>query len=243
MCHDKYFSTPSLAVMRLVTWNCNLSLGRKLDLLLQLEPDIAVVQECEEALVVPTGYLFRWRGNNPKKGLGVLVKRQEVVVSPLLQDEWTYFLPLTFPESGIRLLATWAYNHRATRFGPGRIGCPLEVLASMSEWLGEGHALVVGDFNNSVVWDKPNGPRNFGAVDAKLCALGFRSAYHSHTSEVLGSETRSTYFHTKNLAKPFHIDYCFVHSSLNIESVTVPEFAQWRAVSDHVPIIVELDDG
>jgi len=243
MCHDKYFSTPSLADMRLVTWNCNLSLGRKLDLLLQLEPDIAVVQECEEALVVPTGYLFRWRGNNPKKGLGVLVKRQEVVVSPLLQDEWTYFLPLTFPESGIRLLATWAYNHRATRFGPGRIGCPLEVLASMSEWLGEGHALVVGDFNNSVVWDKPNGPRNFGAVDAKLCALGFRSAYHSHTSEVLGSETRSTYFHTKNLAKPFHIDYCFVHSSLNIESVTVPEFAQWRAVSDHVPIIVELDDG
>jgi exonuclease III len=229
--------------MRLVTWNCNLSLGRKLDLLLQLEPDVAVIQECEEALVVPTGYGFRWRGNNPKKGLGVIVKRQAVVVSPLLQDEWTYFLPLTFPESGIRLLATWAYNHRATRFGPDRIGYPLEVLASMSEWLGEDRALVVGDFNNSVVWDKPNGPRNFGVVEAKLCDLGFRSAYHSHTSEALGSETRSTYFHTKNLAKPFHIDYCFVHSSLNIESVTVPDFAQWRAVSDHVPIIVELGDG
>lgn len=229
--------------MRLVTWNCNLSLSRKIDMLLALRPDIAVIQECEEALAVPPGYVFNWRGNNPKKGLGVLAKEQEVVINPLVRDEWTYFLPLDFPAMHLRLLATWAYNHRATRFGLGRIGYPLQVLTSLSGWLSEGRSLVVGDFNNSVVWDKPNGPVNFDAIEAKLSAFGLRSAYHSHTNEEFGSETRSTYFHTKVASKAFHIDYCFVHQSLSVESVSVPAFEKWRAASDHVPIIIDLSVG
>ena len=114
--------------MRLVTRNCNFSLSRKLDLLLNLQPDIAVIQECEESLVAPKGYIFKWRGNSPKKGLGILLKEQEVAVNPLMKDEWTYFLPITLPKTGIRLLATWTYNHRAPRFGPCCIGYPIEVL-------------------------------------------------------------------------------------------------------------------
>lgn len=180
--------------MRLVTWNCNLSLSRKLNLLLNLQPDIAVIQECEEALVAPKGYIFKWRGNNPKKGLGILLKEQEVAVNPLMKAEWTYFLPITLPETGIRLLATWAYNHRATRFGSSCIGYPIEVLEALSDWLSEGPSLVVGDFNNSVVWDKPNGLLNFVSIEAKLSELGFRSAYHAHTTEALGLETRPTFF-------------------------------------------------
>lgn len=229
--------------MRLVTWNCNLSLGRKLDLVLALNPDLAVIQECEKSLTVPTGYVFSWRGNNPNKGLGVLARKQEVVVNPLMRDEWTYFLPLTLPDARVRLLATWAYNHRAARFGPSHIGSPLEVLASLSGWLSEGRSLVAGDFNNSVVWDKAESPQNFSAIEAKLTALGLRSAYHSYTTERPGFETRSTYFHTKNAAKPFHIDFCFVHASLAVEDVTVPDFELWRKASDHVPIIVDLNAG
>ena len=226
--------------MRLITWNCNLSLARKLDLLLQLEPDIAVIQECEESLIVPDGYLFSWRGNNPKKGLGVLSKKQKVIVSPLMQDQWIYFLPLTFPETGLRLLALWAYNHRASRFGLDKIGYPLEILSSLSEWLSEGKAIVVGDFNNSIIWDKPKAALNFSAIDNKLRSLGFRSAYHAYTGEKLGTETRSSYFHTKSLEKTFHIDYCYVHNSLKIKSVILPDYAHWRAASDHIPVIVEV---
>ena len=34
--------------MKIVTWNCNLNLERKFDLLQSLAPDIAIIQECEK---------------------------------------------------------------------------------------------------------------------------------------------------------------------------------------------------
>lgn len=92
--------------MRIVTWNCNLSLARKLDALLGLQPDIAIIQECEAALPVPQGYGFQWRGDNSRKGLGVLTRGLKVVLSPAGMDEWTYFFPLTLPEVQLRVLAT-----------------------------------------------------------------------------------------------------------------------------------------
>ncbi len=202
-----------------------------------------IVQECEDDLDVPAGYFFSWRGNNPRKGLGVLSKQKQAIVSPLMKDEWTYFMPIAFPELGIRLLAVWAYNHRATRFSPIHIGRPIEVLASASDWLSEGRSLVVGDFNNSIIWDKKEGLQNFAAIEMKLSELGFRSAYHSCTGEVFGAETRSTYYHTKSATKPYHIDYCFVHGSLAVDNVSIPEYEHWREASDHVPVIVDLSDG
>ena len=42
--------------MRLVTWNCNLSLSRKLPRLIGLAPDVAIIQECERDLEnLPSG--------------------------------------------------------------------------------------------------------------------------------------------------------------------------------------------
>ena len=34
--------------MRIVAWNCNMALDRKIDALLALKPDIAIVAECAE---------------------------------------------------------------------------------------------------------------------------------------------------------------------------------------------------
>jgi hypothetical protein len=46
--------------MRLVTWNCNFSLSKKLDKLVELKPDVAVVQECEQELDgLPDGVAVR----------------------------------------------------------------------------------------------------------------------------------------------------------------------------------------
>jgi len=36
--------------MRLVTWNCNSTVSKKLEKLIELKPDVAVVQECEKEL-------------------------------------------------------------------------------------------------------------------------------------------------------------------------------------------------
>jgi hypothetical protein len=64
--------------MRIVAWNCNMALDRKVDVLLDLAPDIAVVCECAE----PERLRLRsksswmqgepvWIGRNPHKGLAV----------------------------------------------------------------------------------------------------------------------------------------------------------------------------
>jgi len=70
--------------MRIVTWNCNLRLSKKLDRLLGLNPDVAVIQECEQALTCPPGYYYTWCGNDPIKGLGVLSRGE-----PLMSNQPT----------------------------------------------------------------------------------------------------------------------------------------------------------
>ena len=64
--------------MRLVAWNCNMALHRKIDALRRLAPDIAVISECASperlhalgALDGVSGDPI-WIGDNPYKGLAV----------------------------------------------------------------------------------------------------------------------------------------------------------------------------
>jgi hypothetical protein len=59
--------------MRIVTWNRNLSLSRKLSRVMALEPDFAVIQECEgDVTGLPAGAQYLWTGNNFRKGLAVI---------------------------------------------------------------------------------------------------------------------------------------------------------------------------
>jgi hypothetical protein len=226
--------------MRLVTWNCSLALSSKLPRLLELKPDVAVIQECEKNLEhIPPGATYRWIGENPRKGLGVLCFGSSVEIDPLYRSTWAYFMPVQLPEFRLRLLATWAYNHRAARFGPEHTGRPMAVLRELRDWLSKGTSIVAGDFNHSVVWDRPDGAHNFALIDSELRGLGLQSAYHSGFAEPLGRESRHTYFHTKNAEKPYHIDYVYVHASIPVRGVHVQDFDEWRDVSDHVPIIVD----
>lgn len=226
--------------MRVVTWNCNLSLAKKLNCILELNPDVAVIQECEQDLKVPEGYSYIWCGNNPRKGLGVLIKKLRVILEPSRQKEWTYFLPISIPEKNLRLVATWAYNHRAVRFRAEYVGSSLEVINELSEWIAGGQSLVVGDFNNSIIWDKVKGKFNFADINATLNRLGLHSAYHHLTKYSFGAELSSTFYHTKNSEKGYHIDYCYVQDSLEIKSVEIPEYDDWKLKSDHVPVILDL---
>lgn len=229
--------------MRIITWNCNLTLSRKLEPLLALAPDVAVIQECERDLRLPTGYTFHWTGGNDKKGLGVLALDGAAHLERVIDERWAYFLPVTLPTIGLRLLATWAFNHRAAKISPLRIGMALPVIESLADWLAEGRSVVIGDFNNNVAWDVPRGRNNFAGICSRLEALGLTSAYHAARDELHGRESAMTHYFQKNPERGFHIDYCFLHSSLHAGQVTVPAFEQWRKLSDHVPVIVDISPG
>ena len=64
--------------MKIISWNCNGAFRKKNHLVEQLDPDIMVIQECENPgkFITDTGrYGYRWGGSNPNKGLGVFFKK------------------------------------------------------------------------------------------------------------------------------------------------------------------------
>jgi endonuclease/exonuclease/phosphatase family metal-dependent hydrolase len=95
-----------------------------------------------------------------------------------------------------------------------------------------------GDFNNSVIWDKPNNKNNFQNINSHLEGLGFASAYHTNTDDDFGCEESATFFHTKQESKKYHIDYLYL-KSLEFGSVELGNYDEWIKLSDHVPIMVE----
>ena len=57
--------------MRIVVWNANMAVRKKLDALTALAPDLAIVSECESTVPTRDGVSFAWVGRNPHKGLGI----------------------------------------------------------------------------------------------------------------------------------------------------------------------------
>jgi len=226
--------------MRLVTWNCNFSLSKKLDKLLELEPDLAVVQECESELTgLPEGVSFQWCGNNSRKGLGVLSFGGNIEIAQFFNPSWTYFLPIN--AGCFQILAVWVFNHRAIKFGEDSDGYFLSVLPQLESWMTRSNTLILGDFNNSVVWDKTKGINNFIDIADSLSGKGLRSAYHDYVREDFGKESKSTFYHTRNQDKPYHIDYCFIPKTIDLVNVKIGAYEDWIDYSDHVPIIIDIE--
>lgn len=229
--------------MRIITWNSNRAFGKKASALLALEPDVAVIQECERDFVAPSGYKYLWVGVLPRMGLGVLPKDLDACVEPSPREEWTFFLPVTLPNLNVRVLATWAFQRRAaSREAPNRVGTITPVLNSLGTWLKAGRSLMAGDFNHNLNWDTPRGTNNFRPVVNELHRAGLRSAYHEVTLEGFGQETCPTHLFRRNAAAEYHIDYCFVHQSLGVSRAEVLRTEQWRQLSDHFPLVVDTND-
>lgn len=113
-----------------------------------------------------------------------------------------------------------------------------------SGWFGNALPVVAaGDFNSNVQWDANRRGRNHTEVVRLLEGYGLISAYHAHHDERQGEETRPTYYFYRHQDKPFHIDYLFVPKDWKLGSVEVGSFSEWGYLSDHVPVVGDLDIG
>ena len=223
--------------MRIVTWNCNLNFKVKFDAILPLKPDVLVIQECER---LSKNYFpnteYTWVGRNEKKGLGVLLFDGAGSISPVYNEQLIEFLPIN-TDLG-QFLAVWAFNHRAKKYGEDVRGHILHALEEYELFLSDIRTVgVFGDFNNSVVWDKPKSRLSFRTTIEKFETFGLYSAYHKQNAEQFGKETQATLFHTKNPAKPYHVDYMFTRQSVSVE---VGAYDDWIEFSDHMPLTVNL---
>ena len=204
-----------------------------------MNADICIIQECEKLKedYFPNAKFF-WTGRIENKGLGVLIKNGSASLDPVHNPNLINFLPIRSDD--LKILGVWAYNHRAKKFGDDVSGETIQAIEFYKEWLVDGNLPCIfgGDFNNSVIWDKPNNQNNFQNINSKLEDLGFNSAYHSQTADQFGSEEIATFFHTKQESKKYHIDYLYL-KSLNSRSVELGKYEDWIKLSDHVPIMVE----
>jgi exonuclease III len=227
--------------LKILTWNCNLKLREKFHLLSEFESNVILIQECEKlALNHFEGFTYHWIGQNQDKGLGVLTKGQSEFLQDSYRSDFIYFIPVQFKDCFI--LGAWAFNGRAQKFGVEMSGYFLDALAHYEEQIRSSDKVVIaGDFNNGPQWDTPGHRNNFMDINEALNKLGLFSSYHVSNLEQFGKETLPTYFHQRNLNKPFHIDY--IYSNLKpIKTVEVGLFADWSKFSDHVPITAEFED-
>jgi endonuclease/exonuclease/phosphatase family metal-dependent hydrolase len=100
--------------------------------------------------------------------------------------------------------------------------------------------VLLGDLNDNASYRGTRWPD----LMALLQPLGLFSAYHHFYSESPGFETRPTHFYRGDETAGFHVDYCFLPDEWRsrIKGVSVGAFSpSWKKVSDHVPLIVDLD--
>jgi exodeoxyribonuclease-3 len=232
--------------MRLITWNCRGAFHKKHQLLTELRPDVAIVQECAAPAILADlapGWQYRscdWYSDGAKKGLAVFTFGEWTLER---HSMWNPAFHMFLPESvrgpmNFNLLAAWAFNGRAGSAVPNPRSTR-EAVDYYRDFLSKGQGVLAGDLNASVVWDRPRGKKRFGDVDAALRELGLCSGFHATAGCDLGTEREKTHFHSSG--KDFHIDYIYRPVAwAGTSTTTVGDSVHWRKVSDHAPLITTI---
>jgi|HubBroStandDraft_6_1064221.scaffolds.fasta_scaffold25921_6 hypothetical protein len=222
-----------------------MALSRKRHHLYALRPDIAVIPECSQnclELCTKDGFEGRWFGDNPRKGLGVLVaKPLHIASAGKPRNKWIVPMEITGGQCDFRLIAVWTMPVKGS-LAKSYIGQLSEAVVNNPRWFTGKSTIVCGDFNSNKIWDDKRDKANHSTVVRALEKNHLASAYHHFFSESQGQETQPTYYFWHHKNRPYHIDYVFLpqHWASQIQRVEVGSHAAWSKLSDHVPLSVDL---
>ena len=86
--------------MRIAAWNCNMRFRHKINHVLDLSVQLAVISECENLEKLKEGQSFEeirdsiWIGDNPNKGIGVFsFSDMSLEITPWYDPEFKYIVP------------------------------------------------------------------------------------------------------------------------------------------------------
>ena len=223
---------------------------KKADFILNYQPDIVVVSECEHPdklkfgkdTRLPTDIL--WYGTNPHKGLGVfsysnykfeLLKEHNPAFKTILP------IRVSGGEVDFNLFAIWA-NNPQDKDGQ-YVAQVWKAIHYYDQLIGDHKTILAGDFNSNTIWDRPRREGNHSAVVNKLAQKNIFSTYHHFHQQEQGKEAHPTLFLYRHLDKPYHLDYCFASKEFidKITNVEVGLYEDWSHCSDHKPIFVTFD--
>jgi exodeoxyribonuclease III len=238
--------------MRIVTWNANSSPGtrlpaslqrafeRKRDRVLELQPDIVVLQELARP-ADPVSPHHVWQGRFESRGVAVVATSDYVLelIGSLDYSQSVFPIRVRGPHN-FTLVAVWALpGHASPRAG----NYVAEVLQGLMHYrhLLDGPVVVTGDFNSNARWDAQARPQNHSDLVAFLEEeLGLVSAYHCWNMVPQGREEDATFYLYRNREKPYHIDFVFVPADWCIEHVHAGSHDHWCRESDHTPLVVDV---
>lgn len=237
--------------MRIVTWNCNMGLHKKIDRLLSLKPDVAILPECaspailreKAALFVPDQ--FEWiAGSVEQKGLGVMAWGDYGLIRhDDFRPDFRFILPVQVSGPvAFSLLAVWAMNNSDALPMSDR-GPLLRAIEHYRPFLTAGPAVIAGDFNNHRCFDKPGRAHNHENTLAEMESLGMFSAYHEVMKVAHDCETHPTFYWMRNQKQQYHLDYCFLSNAWRerVSRVEVGDCKEWLDYSDHMPLVVDIE--
>lgn len=221
---------------------------KKAEFILAEQPDILIVPECEH----PDKLIFKsdvtksrdqfWFGQNLNKGVGIFSYSDfKIELLSIHNPEFKYVLPLSIKNDEIEFIvfAIWAQK-------PKNHDCYTEQIWNAVHFydnlLNKENVILVGDFNSSSIWDKPNRIYNHTNLVNLLKDKNIYSTYHSFYNQEQGKETISTLFMHRKIERPYHIDFCFASKNLidKIKSVEIGKYENWTKHSDHKPVAVKF---
>ncbi len=221
---------------------------KKFERIFALKPDLLFIQECEHPdrlneTIDPSLYNeIHWYGDNPHKGLAVLNFTEfKLHFLKTHNPEFRYILPyqLEINKSAIQLFHIWAMPHENDR-AKSYVGQIWQAIQYYS--YSEEATILIGDFNSHVQWDKERKHGNHSDLVNYLADKSIVSAYHLQRNMQAGDEKEDTYFMYKKRDKGYHMDYCFLSTSLLQANFNcrIGKYENWIELSDHLPIILDL---
>jgi hypothetical protein len=179
----------------------------------RLGADIVVLQEIRQSEVE----LFSdatscvWLGPATGKGIAVIGYNGWSLEEPLACSE-RWFLPAVAVRGSDRLhiVAVWVADERGSYIAP-----TLRALECVRDFVSGGRAIIIGDFNANVAWDRTGSASKygFGKQLGVLKDLGFTSVWHHSQGDDHGAEMTPTRFQARREASPYHVDYAFTSPS------------------------------
>jgi exonuclease III len=232
--------------MKIVSWNCNGALRKKLEYVNFLDFDILIAQECEDPKQSQDEKYrqwannFIWTGKNKNKGIGIFAQ-SKIKLTPLRWDDdyAELFLPCRVDDV-FNLIGVWTKYANSRKYQ--YIGQFWKYLQRNKTNFSASEILIAGDFNSNVCWDIQSREWNHSDVVKELDDLNIQSLYHLQANETQGEESSPTFFMQRNINKPYHIDYFFASPLFytNEYSLDILDSNIWLEQSDHVPIVFEI---
>lgn len=237
--------------MRIIGWNCQGAFRLKANSILELAPDLIIILECESAdklmfsKNIPQPNDFIWYSDTNKKGVGIFsYSDYKLELLKEFNPLYRYVIPIKVYNNtnSFILIAIWAMDNKADPLSR-YIGQVWNAINYYTSLLNE-NCIIIGDFNSNKIWDEKERIGNHTDVVNFLSTYNIESLYHKQYQESQGEESISTLFLHRKLNRPYHIDYIFA-SKLFIDTgfnITLGKFDEWIDKSDHVPMIVDLND-